>query len=235
MGAGGDPQMKKLLLASLALTVLTWGDAAAQTAHTESVTKRKGPGPNTKVKTEIVTGKVTEYEPGKDIEIEGPGGDDFEFDLDEGAKVEGAIVVGQTATVRYTKGDAGKKSVVVLSGTAMSGKDPHAQAHQTQPAPGGRAHVESETKRTGPGPNSKVKTEIVVGTVKEYEAGEKITVTGPKDNDHSFDLDEDVTVKGAIVKGQQVRVEFTKGEDGTERVTIVSPAAAAKTSKKSKG
>jgi len=227
--------MKKLLSAALALTFLELGHAAAQTAHTESVTKRKGPGPNTKVKTEIVTGKVTEYEAGREIEIEGPGGDDFAFDLDENARVEGAIAVGQVATVHFTKGSDGKKTVVVLSAGAAAAKNPHASQHAAPSgAPGTKARMESETKRTGPGPNSKVRTEVVVGTVKEYEAGREIEVEGPAGEDYEFDLDEDVVVKGAIVRGQHVRVEYTKYDDGRERVTILS-APVARTTKKAKG
>ena len=225
--------MKKLLPAALAVTLLAWGQGlAAQTTHTESETKRKGPGPNDKVKTEIVTGKVTEYEAGKEIEVEGPGGKNFEFDLDENARVEGAITVGQTATVHYVK-ENGKERVVVLSG-ATPAADPH--AGHTAPKPGEKVYMESTTKHTGPGPNTKTKTEVVVGTVKAYEAGKEIEVEGPGGKDFEFDLDEQVVVKGAIVKGQSVRVEYIKMDDGTERVMILAPAVAAtKDSKKVKG
>ena len=58
-------------------------------------------------------------------------------------------------------------------------------------------HTESKTKQTGPGPNTKVKTETVVGTVKEYEAGRKIKVSGPNDKVYSFDLDGAVRVENA--------------------------------------
>ena len=108
--------MKKLLTAALAVTLLAWGQGlAAQTTHTESETKRKGPGPNDKVKTEIVTGKVTEYEAGKEIEVAGPGGKDFEFDLDEQVIVKGAIVKGQPVRVEYTKMDDGTERVLILA------------------------------------------------------------------------------------------------------------------------
>ena len=227
--------MKKLFTAALAVTLLAWGQGlAAQTTHTESVTKRKGPGPNDKVKTETVTGKVTEYEAGKEIDVEGPGGKNFEFDLDENAQVEGVITVGQTATVHFVK-ENGRERVVVLSGAAPAA-DPHA-GHGAAAKPGEKVHMESTTKREGPGPNAKTKTEVVVGTVKEYEAGKEIEVEGPGGEDYEFDLDEQVLVKGAIVKGQPVRVEYTKLDDGTERVMILAPAVAATkpNSKKVKG
>jgi len=41
----------------------------------------------------------------------------------------------------------------------------------------------TETKHTGPGPNTKSKGKTVIGTVKELDAGKKITVTGPKNKD----------------------------------------------------
>ena len=226
--------MKKLLTAALAVTLLAWGQGlAAQTTHTESVTKRKGPGPDDKLKTETVTGRVTEYEAGKEIEVEGPGGKNYEFDLDENARVEGTITVGQTATVHYVK-ENGRERVVVLSDAVPA--DPHA-GHAAPAKPGEKVHMESTTKREGPGPNIKTKTEVVVGTVKEYEAGKEIQVEGPGGKDFEFDLDDQVVVKGAIVKGQPVRVEYTRMDDGTERVMILAPAVAAKkpNSRKVKG
>jgi hypothetical protein len=226
--------MKRLIPAALALALFGWGQGLAAQTHTESETKRTGPGPNEKVKTEIVSGQVKEYEAGKSIEIEGPGGKNHEFDLDENARVEGSIVVGQTATVHYTK-ENGNERVVVLAAGA-----PHAAMHGGHAAPGlkagEKAHMESTTKKTGPGPNTKTKTEVVVGTVKEYEAGKEIEVEGPGGKNYEFDLDEQVLVQGAIVKGQQVRVEYTKMDDGTERVVILAPMVGSKPgSKKVKG
>lgn len=231
--------MKSVFTAVLALAFVSLGaNAVAQTTHTESVTKKTGAGPDSKAKTEIVTGKVKEYEPGKEIEIEGPDGNDHEFDLDENATVKGKITVGETATVQFTKGEDGKKRVVVLSAGAATADQTHAAhaaGHAVPPATQeARTHVETTTKREGPGPNTKTKTEVVIGTVKEYEAGDKITVEGPNHEDYSFDLDAQVTVKGPIVKGQKVRVEYTKSEQGTEHVVILAPVIT-KPGKKVKG
>src|SRR6476660_9741278 len=85
-------------------------------------------------------------------------------------------------------------------------------------------HTESKTKQTGPGPDTKVKTESVVGTVKEYEAGKKIKVSGPSDKVYSFDLDEAVQVDGAVTVGQMAKVEWTK-VNGHEKVTVIAPFA----------
>jgi hypothetical protein len=82
-------------------------------------------------------------------------------------------------------------------------------------------HMKSEVTTHQPGPNVKTKTEVVVGTVKEYEAGKKIKVTGPNDKDYAFDLDGAVTMNGAVAVGQRVKVEYTKGDMGNH-VTVVS-------------
>lgn len=226
--------MKKQILigAALALGLVVGGQqAVAQTkTHTETVTKKTGPGPNTKEKTEIVTGKVTEYEAGKEIEIEGPEGKKHEFDLDENARINGTIAVGQMATVEYTKAEDGKERVVVVAAGEKAPAKAASQAHgdhgQPAAATGGRMHVESTTKRTGPGPNTKIKHEIVVGVVKEYEAGKEIEIEGPSGKNFEFDLDEQVAVKGAIAVGQRARVEYTKGDDGVDRVLILTHEAA---------
>jgi hypothetical protein len=81
-------------------------------------------------------------------------------------------------------------------------------------------HVESTSKNKGPGSDTKTKTESVIGTVKSYVAGEKITVTGPKNKDYTFDLSENVATKGSIAVGGRVKVTYSK-TDGGDRVTTV--------------
>jgi hypothetical protein len=207
--------MKRLASAAVALCFMVGvGVAAAQEkTHTESTTKQTGPGPNTKMKSETVTGTVKEYEAGKKIKISGPGDKTYSFDLDEGAQVKGAIVVGQMAKVTYHKMDDGTEHVSVLS-QARHG----AQAAAAAP----KMHSESTTKRTGPGPDTKMKSEVVIGTVKEYEPGKTIKITGPKDKDYSFDLDEHAGVTGAITVGGRVKVTYTKTDSGM-KVTTVEP------------
>ena len=217
--------MKRLITAALALTLLAWGQGlAAQTTHTESETKRTGPGPNVKVETEIVSGQVKEYEAGKEIEIEGPGGKNHEFDLDKNARVEGAIVVGQMATVHYTKENGIERVVVLAAGAPKTAHGEHAGHAAPALTTGEKAHMESTTKRTGPGPNTKTKTEVVVGTVKEYEAGKEIEIEGPGGKNHEFDLDKNARVEGSIVVGQMATVHYTK-ENGRERVLVLAAGA----------
>ena len=215
--------------------LLAAGAAPAQepATHTETTTKHTGAGPNTKTKTEWVSGTVKEYDAGKKIKIEGPGGKDYSFDLDKDAHVKGSIAIGQRAKVGYTKDADGKEHVTVISpgGTMTDTKQPAskhshkraASSDETQAANAGpRMHSESTTKHTGPGPDTKQSNEVVVGTVKKYEAGKKIEVTGPGDKDYSFDLDHAAGVQGNVAIGDRVKVTYTKTAEGN-KVTTVQP------------
>ena len=96
-------------------------------------------------------------------------------------------------------------------------------AQSSSPTPAtGSMHMESTTKHKGPGKNTKTKTEVVIGTVKTYDAGKKIVVTGPKDKEYSFDLDENVAMKGTVNTGDKVKVTYTKSSGG-EKVTTIAP------------
>jgi hypothetical protein len=192
-------------------------------AHTETTTKQTGPGPDMKTKSETVTGTVKSYTAGKSIKVEGPGGKNYSFDLDEVARVEGNIAEGSAVKVTYYKANDGREHVTVLS----ESKGPHG-AHMMnskngQEATGERVHSESTTKQTGPGPDAKSKTEVVIGNVKKYEAGKKITVEGPKDKDYTFDLDESASINPSVAVGQRVKVTYTKGNNG-QKVTMIEPA-----------
>lgn len=202
----------------IALGLLVGASAVAlaqEPSHTETEVKHTGAGPNTKSKAETVTGTVKEYEAGKKIKIEGPGGKSYSFDLDENAKLEGNVVVGQMAKVTFHKDNDGRERVTVLS-EAPKG----AQASAEEP----RVHSESTVKHTGPGPNMTAKSEVVVGTVKSFEPGKSIKVTGPGDKEYSFDLDDNASMKTANVEvGQRVKVTYLKGDHGY-KATIVEPA-----------
>lgn len=227
--------MKRFVGAVIALAFLAAGPVLAQTSeHTQSTTKSKGPGKNTKVKTETVTGTVKEYDAGKKITVTGPKNKDYSFDLNENAKVEGSIAVGGRAKVSYTK-DTDGNHVTVLSeakaGKMSPKKEKAAPTAEASTPSGGKMHMESTTKSGG----TKEKTETVIGTVKEYEAGKKIKVTGPKDKDYSFDLDENVAMKGTVAVGDRVKVSYTKSGGGSKVTTVepwtAKPAAKSKTKK----
>ena len=215
-GPQEDRKMKKQIpgISAVALGLLlgAGGVAPAQDKqHTETTTKQTGPGPDAKTKSEWVIGTVKDYEAGKKIKIEGPGGKDYSFDLDEVARVQGTIVVGQKARVGYSKSADGVERVTVLSAASAD-----AQAATSAP----RAHTEMVTKESGPGPDAKTKSEVVIGTVKDYEPGKKIKVTGPGDKDFSFDLDEGVTVHSNVTVGERVKVTYTKLPNGNKATTI---------------
>jgi len=83
----------------------------------------------------------------------------------------------------------------------------------------------TETKHTGPGPNTKTKGKTVIGTVKTLDAGKKIVVTGPKNKDYSFDLDDKdmtATVDPAVAVGNKVKVHEGT-DDAGKKTLMVSP------------
>lgn len=200
-------------LAAVALGLFVGAPAlpAQEKEHTEVKTKQTGAGPNTTSESQWLAGTVKEYEAGKSIKISGPDDKTYRFDLDGAARVEGVIVVGQPVKVGYSKAADGTERVTVVSAATSS-----AQAGMTAP----RAHVETATKQSVPGPDLKTKSEVVVGTVKEYEAGKKIKVVGPGEKDFSFDLDEGVALQGVITVGERVRVTYTKVSNGQRVATI---------------
>jgi len=80
---------------------------------TATTVKQTGPGPN--VDTTIVTGVVTKYQPGQEIEIKAADGNEWDFDLEDSVEVKGAIMVGKPATIHYVE-QSGVKRVTVLTG-----------------------------------------------------------------------------------------------------------------------
>jgi hypothetical protein len=216
-------------IAATACFVVASPAVLAQTkVHTESKTKQTGPGPNTKIKSEKVVGTVKEYEAGKKIKISGPNDKVYSFDLDKAVRVDGAVTVGQMAQVVWTK-ENGRERVTVIApfGLGISPRIPRepreirSSTVRTMPAADRDVHMKSEVITHKPGPDVKTKTEVVVGTVTEFEPGKKIKVTGPNDKDFSFDLDQSVTMNGPVAVGQRVRVEYTKGDMGNH-VTVLS-------------
>jgi hypothetical protein len=209
--------MKRILSAAVTLCFFVAAAAAsAQTdtrMHQQTTTKESGPAGKSRLQTEEVTGIVKEYEPGKKIKISGPGDKSYSFDLDNNARVEGPIVVGEMARVEFSRSSDGRKSVRVLS--RASREDVSVTTAPT-------SYMETTTKEKGPEGSRKMKTETLVGTVKEYEAGKKIKVTGPDNKSYSFNLDEAVSMTGPIAIGDRVKVTYTKG-DSDEKVTVLAP------------
>jgi hypothetical protein len=219
--------MKRILVAATALCFLAGAQAAfaQEKVHMESKTKQTGPGPNVKVKKEVTIGTVKEYEAGKKITISGPGDKTYSFDLDKDARVVGSIAPGQSAKVEWTKDNNGKEHVTVITAAGASGSARgSAETAMKEPAAAPNEAMASKSKTVvhQPGADVKTKTETVVGTVKEFEPGKKIKVVGPKNKDYAFDLDQGVAMKGDVAVGKRVKVQYTKANDGTEHVTVVS-------------
>lgn len=217
--------MKRVLMMAVALCFLAGAQAAfaQEKVHMESTVKEKGPGPDVKVKKETTIGTVKEYVAGRKIKIAGPRDKTYSFDLDKDARVVGTVAPGQMATVEWMKDNNGKEHVTVITGAGGSGSARgSAEMAMKATAPGETMASRSKTVVHQPGPNVTTKTEVVVGTVKEYEAGNKIKVTGPNDKDYTFDLDKGVGLRGKVAVGKRVKVEYTKRSDGADHVTVVS-------------
>jgi hypothetical protein len=99
-----------------------------------------------------------------------------------------------------------------------------AQTNTSDSAASGKTMAQTtETKHTGPGPNTKTKGKTVIGTVKTLDAGKKIVVTGPKNKDFSFDLDDkDMTanVDPAVAVGNKVKVVESTDDAGKKMLTV---------------
>ncbi len=208
--------MKRIIGTAAGLCLLAASQVFAQTPEkkaVETTTKQTGAGPTLKTEAQSVSGTVREYEAGKKIKLSGPGDKSYSFDLSENARVEGAIVIGQMATVNYTKGTDGKETVVAVS---------EATANAVTAAGAPKMHSESTTKMSGTTASTETKTEVVIGIVKEYEAGKSIKVTGPDSKDYSFDLTDMAALKSAVTVGERVKVTFTKSDNGDKATTIVA-------------
>jgi hypothetical protein len=225
--------MKKILVTAVAVCFLAGAQVAfaQEKVHMETKVEEKGPGPDVKVKKEITIGTVKEYEAGKKIKVVGPGDKTYTFDLDTNARVVGTVTPGEMATVEWVKGNHGKEQVTVITGSGST--KGAAEMAMKEPAPAANETMASKSKTTvhQPGPDVKIKTETVVGTVKEYEPGKKIKVTGPNDKEYSFDLDKGVGMKGKVTVGSRVKVEYTKRNDGSDHVTVVSLVPSRRTKK----
>ena len=125
-------------------------------------------------------------------------------------------------------------SVLAFLATGVAAAQTKAESVTKEKTSDGSMHMTSTTNHKGPGPNTKIKTETVIGSVKEYEAGKKIVVTGPKNKDYKFDLDDNVGMKGPVNVGERVKVTYSKGESGDKVTTIVSYPMATKHKKSKK-
>ena len=206
--------MKRILGAAVGVCLLAGSQAIAQTPEkkaVETTTKQTGIGATLRTETQSVSGTVTKYEAGKTIKLAGPGDQSYTFDLGENVRVEGAIVVGQMATVKYNKGTDGKETVAVIS-----------EANALTAAEAPKMRSESTMTESGQAASTMPKSEVVIGTVKAYEAGKSIKVTGPDAREYSFDLSEMAAPKNAVTVGERVQVTFTKSDGGSKATSIVA-------------
>jgi hypothetical protein len=119
----GGYMPKRNFLAALAAASLLVGvncathkEVKVEQEGSATVMKETGPGPN--VKTTVVTGVVTKYEPGNELEIRPADGNMHDFDLEDNVQINGAIVVGQPVTVTYTEVNGKKRASIIAVGAA---------------------------------------------------------------------------------------------------------------------
>jgi len=209
--------MKRIIGTAASLCLLAASPSFAQTPEKKAVetttTLQTMPGTTLKTETQSVLGTVKEYEAGKSIKLSGPGDKTYSFDLRDDSRVDGTVVVGQMATVQYTKGTDGKETVVAVS---------EATANAATAADAPKMHSETVTKSSGATASTKTTTETVVGTIKEYEPGKSIKVTGPGNKDYTFDLTDMAGLKKAVTVGERVKVTYTKSDSGDKVTTIVA-------------
>lgn len=116
--------MKSRILVFLAAASLLIGGSCASQSETKietegSATTVKQTGPGENVKTTTVTGVVTKYQAGNELEIKAADGNSHDFDLEDSVRIEGTIEIGKPATVTYTEA-AGKKHVTIVTSQGTS-------------------------------------------------------------------------------------------------------------------
>jgi hypothetical protein len=116
-----EVQMKRSLFAlAVAGCLLAATNCATQpeTKITQegSATEVKQTGPGENVKTTIVSGVVTKYEPGNELEIRPADGNMHDFVLEDSVQINGTIAVGQPVTVTYTDVGGKKHATIIAAG-----------------------------------------------------------------------------------------------------------------------
>jgi ribosome-associated translation inhibitor RaiA len=93
----------------------------------------------------------------------------------------------------------------------------------TSASPGTSTETKSTTKTKSPSGTMKTKSHTATGTVKDFEAGKKITVTTAKNKDRSWNLDDKETtydVDATVAVGQKVVVSEKTDASGHKTVTV---------------
>ena len=81
----------------------------------------------------------------------------------------------------------------------------------------------TETTHSESGQKTKTKSMRLIGSVKSIDAGKSIVVTGPKDKDYSFNLDDKnliSKVDPAVAVGDKVRVVQRTDDAGMKTLTV---------------
>jgi hypothetical protein len=113
----------------------------------------------------------------------------------------------------------GKTFAVLVSASLLAGSVAFAQQQTTEKT----MAQEKATSTTQNHKTWKSKSKTVIGTVKEYQAGEKLEVTGPKSKEYTFDLDQShttATVDPSVAVGTRVKVVSKTDTAGKTTITV---------------
>ena len=143
-------KMTSLALAAAAAVLVSVAALARQNA-----TPTPAPNPETQNKnavgTQLMSGTVWDYAPGRSITIKASDGKEYPLPLQSNVRVDGTIVVGQLAAVMWTSDTGGATRVMSITGPPGSPADIERSAPSVGGAPPATA-VPNVTPKVAPPP-----------------------------------------------------------------------------------
>jgi hypothetical protein len=118
-----EDSVKKTTWLALSLG-LVGAVATAQPSPTPTPGSPYSPAPSSYAAgTQLMTGMVRAYEPGKSITLRVEGGKQFDLTLEPNVRVDGSVAVGQLAAIMFTVDNAGKTRVMSITAPPGSAMD----------------------------------------------------------------------------------------------------------------
>ena len=119
-----EDSVKKTIWLALSLALFA-GVSTAQPSPTPTPGTAYSPlsRSSTAAGTQLMTGTVWAYEPGKSISIRIGGGKQYDMTLEPNVRVDGSVAVGQLASLMWTTDNAGKTRVMSITAAPGSAMD----------------------------------------------------------------------------------------------------------------
>jgi hypothetical protein len=144
------------------------------------------PNPETQnrnaVGTQLMSGTVWDYSPGRSITIKAGDGKEYQMPLQTGVRVDGTVAVGQLAAVMWMTDSGGATRVMSLTGPPGAPSDIEKSApSMTSPPPATAVPnvTPSDSGTPGPGGASARRTPRMAGTPGPGSDGDRWTTTPP--------------------------------------------------------